>query len=118
MCEKNLCEGVPAELSRDSLSANRSSDNTVVCRQSRIRNHCTSHARPQIGSFVIAFGGGMGFGIDIKGIVGAGLHTTLATDTASLVKINDSVRAYEEGRDRTNFDARRIRAMIASHDGE
>ncbi len=80
----------------------------------------TGRFQPEVNAVgaIIAFGGGMGFWIDIKGIVGAGLHTPLATDTASLIKINDSVWAYEEGRDRTNLHARCIRAMIASHDGE
>src|SRR5260370_16244928 len=41
----------------------------------------------------VAFGGGVEIGIDVEGVIGAGLHATLAADTSLIVKIDDSVGA-------------------------
>src|SRR5260370_37045054 len=45
----------------------------------------------------VAFGGGVEIGIDVEGVIGAGLHATLAADTSLIVKIDDSVGASVEG---------------------
>jgi hypothetical protein len=46
------------------------------------------------------------------------LRAGFAADAAARVEINDSVRAREKRRHRTNLDARRIRAVIAAHHGK
>ena len=45
---------------------------------------------------VIAFGGGVSLRVDIKCIVGTGLHAGLASNAAAVVKINDAVFALIE----------------------
>ena len=67
---------------------------------------------------VVAFGGGVRVGINIECVVGTGLHASLAADTAAIVEIDDPVTAAEQSRDRANFHAGSIVAMIATHHGE
>ena len=66
----------------------------------------------------VAFGGRAGFGVNVKRVVGAGLHAGLASDTAAVVEINDAVVALEQRAGRANLDARRLLAMVASHHAE
>ena len=40
---------------------------------------------------VIAFGGRMGFRINVQRIIWAGLHTALTADTPARIKIDDAV---------------------------
>jgi hypothetical protein len=51
-------------------------------------------------------------------IVGACLRTSFATDAASIIEIDDAVLSREQRFDRADLDARRVGAVIASHDGE
>jgi hypothetical protein len=55
----------------------------------------------------------VGVGIDIEGVIRTSLHAA-AADATPLVEIHNAVIAPVQSRDRTNFDARRIIAMIAS----
>src|SRR5207249_6112285 len=43
-------------------------------------------------SAVVALGGGLGGGIDVERVVGAGLHARLAADTALAVEVHDGER--------------------------
>jgi hypothetical protein len=60
----------------------------------------------------------MGFRVDVQCIVRTCLHTRLATDTTVLVKINDSIIPRIQRLRWTDANARGIRAMIATHNGE
>jgi hypothetical protein len=46
------------------------------------------------------------------------LHAAFAADAAAIVEIHDAVIALEQCGDRTDFDARRVFTMVATHDGE
>jgi hypothetical protein len=56
---------------------------------------------------------GVCVGIDIKRVVGTGLHARLATDAAIAVEIDDAVVAPEQSSHRTYRDAGRVVAVIA-----
>lgn len=64
---------------------------------------------------VVAFGGGVRLWIDVQGVVRARLHACATTDTAAIVKIDDSIGSPVEGSDRADFNARRGIAMITPH---
>jgi hypothetical protein len=66
----------------------------------------------------IAFGCGFAIGIDVKRIIGTGLHAGLAADAAFVIEINYSISSSEQRHRGTNFDARRVVAMIAAQHGE
>ena len=62
----------------------------------------------------VALLGGVRVGINVKRVVGAGLHARLATDAAVAVEVDDSVVAAEQRGHRTDRDARRVFAMVAT----
>ena len=64
---------------------------------------------------VIAFGSRVIFRLHKNRIVWTGLRAGFAADTPLIIKINDAIRAGVKCRRRTNFDTRRISAMIATH---
>ena len=63
----------------------------------------------------IALGGGVAIGVDVKSIVGTGLHATLAADTAAIIEVYDSIRTAEERVGGTNLDAGGVVAVVTSH---
>ena len=66
----------------------------------------------------VAFRCGVGIGIDVKGIVGAGLHARLAANAEVVVKVNDAIGAVEEGYSRANLDTGRVVAVVTPEYGE
>jgi len=54
-------------------------------------------------------------GMHVDRIVRASLCARFASDTASIIEIDDPILAREQRFDRTDLDARSIGAMIASH---
>jgi len=64
----------------------------------------------------ITFGRGPGIGIDVQGVVGAGLHAGLATDAALIVEIDDAVASPEKGPGGTDLYAGGVIAVVASQD--
>src|SRR5439155_13143698 len=69
-------------------------------------------------SAIVALGGGLGGGIDVERVVGAGLHARFAADAALAVEVHDAVRPSVERDGRTDRDARRVVAVITSEDRE
>jgi hypothetical protein len=65
---------------------------------------------------VVALGRRICIGVNVKGIVGTGLHATLAADAAVIVKIHNAVSPGVKCCCGTNFNARCIRTMIAAMD--
>ena len=61
-----------------------------------------------------AFGGGVGFGVEIDRVVRAGLHAGFASDANGRVELDDAVIALIHGRDGTDAHAGRVGAMIAA----
>jgi hypothetical protein len=61
---------------------------------------------------------GVCVGIDIKRVVGTGLHARLTTDAAVAVKIDDAVVSPEQRSNRTYRNAGSIVAVIAPQDGK
>src|SRR6185437_14790781 len=57
-------------------------------------------------------------GIDIEGVIRAGLHAALAANTSLVVKVDDSVRTPVESFGGTNGDARGRIAVVTSHHSE
>src|SRR5579875_84633 len=74
--------------------------------------------QPNLGAVgaVVALGGSMRIGVDIERIVGAGLHTGLAADTAAGVEIDDAISPLVQSSGRTDSNARSIIAVIAAVD--
>ena len=66
----------------------------------------------------VAFCSGIGRGIDVEGIVRAGLHARLAADAAPRIEIDDTVGPPEEGAGGADLDARGILAVVAALDEE
>jgi hypothetical protein len=66
----------------------------------------------------VALSRGVVIGIDVESIVRASLHARFATNAAPVVEIHDSIGAPVERASRTNFRARRVIAVIASHHPE
>jgi hypothetical protein len=56
--------------------------------------------------------------VDVNRVVGARLHATLAPDTTGVVEVDDPVGSLEERLRGTDLDARRIGAMVATHNRE
>ena len=75
-----------------------------------------SRFQPQIGAMgaKVTFGCGVGTGIDVNGVIGAGLHARLAADATGRIKFNDAVGALVHGRHRTDTHARRVGAVVAA----
>jgi len=67
---------------------------------------------------VIAFGRRVIVGVHIDGVIWAGLRASFAADAAAVVEIDDAVLASEQRRNRTDLDARRVCAVIATHHAE
>src|SRR5579872_3758586 len=63
----------------------------------------------------IALGCRVVVGIDIQGIVGTSLHAAFAADASAVVEIDDAISSAVECASRTNFRARSVIAVIASH---
>ena len=63
---------------------------------------------------IVARGGSMTVGVDVKRVVGTRLHTRFAPYTAIGVKVNNTIGAFVQRLRWTNSDARRIRTMIAA----
>ena len=63
-----------------------------------------------------AFGGGVGFGIEINRVIRAGLHTGFAPDANRRIELDDAVRALIHRGDGTDTHARRVGAMITARD--
>src|SRR6185437_11118836 len=57
-------------------------------------------------------------GIDIEGVIRAGLHAALAANTSLIVKVDDSVRTPVEGFGGTDGDAGGRIAVVTSHHPE
>src|SRR5262249_21140622 len=66
----------------------------------------------------IALGCGIAVGIDVKRVVGAGLHAAFATDAALIVEVDNSVGSSVEGVGGANGGAGRIVAVVTSHHAE
>ena len=64
----------------------------------------------------IAFCGGIGLGIDIKGIIRAGLHARFAADAAQIIKVDYAVGTLIQRRGGADVDAGRLFAMVAAMD--
>ena len=62
--------------------------------------------------------GGVCIGIDIKRVVGTGLHARLATDASVAVEIDDAVVTPEQRSNRTYRDAGCVVAVIAPQNGK
>jgi hypothetical protein len=56
----------------------------------------------------------LGFRIQVKRVIGAGLHTGFATNTTLLIKIDDPIRSFEKSGGGADKDARRIITMITA----
>ena len=67
---------------------------------------------------VVAFGRRVRLGIDIQGVVGAGLHARFAADATVGIEIDDAVRAQKQRRNRADLHAGRIGAVVAAVNGE
>ncbi len=65
---------------------------------------------------VITFCGGVCVGINIECVIGASLHTSLASNATPIVKVDDSVVPGVKSGDRTDCHAGCIVTMIAPHD--
>ena len=65
---------------------------------------------------IIALGRRVSVGVDVQSIVGAGLHTSLTANAASIVKIDNAVLSSEQCRNWADFDTRGVIAMVAAHD--
>jgi hypothetical protein len=78
-------------------------------------NH-TGRFQAKIGAVgtIVAFGGGMGFRVHIDGVIGTGLHTSLAADTDAAIELYNSIVPLVHGGDRANTDTGRIGAVIAA----
>ena len=61
-----------------------------------------------------AFCGGIGFGVEIDRVVGAGLHAGFAADANARVELDDAVCALIHGSDGTDAHAGRVGAMVAA----
>ena len=66
----------------------------------------------------VTFRGGVVVGIDVEGVVGAGLHASFAPDTSRVVEVHDSIMPAVERVGRTNLDARSIVAVVTSQHAE
>jgi hypothetical protein len=66
----------------------------------------------------VTFGRGIVVGIDVQGVIGTGLHATLAADASLIVKIDDSVGAPVEGFGGANGNAGGRIAVVTSHHPE
>ena len=64
------------------------------------------------------FRGGVIVRLHVKRVVGTGLHARFAADAALAVEVDDAVGAAKQRDRRTNFDTRRIVAMIAAQHRE
>lgn len=64
---------------------------------------------------VIAFSGSVRLRVDIKSVVGAGLHAGFTTDAAAVVKVDDAILSPVQCRDWTNLDAGCVVTVIAAH---
>ncbi len=71
-----------------------------------------SHLHPR--SIEITFGGGVTIGIDVKRIIGTSLHAGFTTDAPFVVEIDDAIGTTEKCHRGTNFDTRRVVAMVAA----
>jgi len=61
-----------------------------------------------------AFCNGVGFGVEIDRVVGAGLHAGFAADANGRVKLDDAIAALIHGCDGTDAHAGRVDAVIAA----
>jgi hypothetical protein len=64
---------------------------------------------------VVALGGGVIFGVDIKRVIRAGLHARFAANAAVFVKIDDAIIAKIKRFGWANFHARRVGTVVATH---
>jgi len=69
-------------------------------------------------SAVVALRSGVIGGFHVESVVRAGLCTRFAADTPAIIEIDNAVLACEEGRYRTDLDARSIGAVVAPHHRE
>jgi hypothetical protein len=79
-------------------------------------NDHTGRFQAKIGAVgaIVAFGGGTGFRIHIDGVIGAGLHTSLAADTDTAIELYNSIMPLVHGSHGANTDTGRIGAVIAA----
>ena len=63
---------------------------------------------------IVALGGGMGFRVHIDGVIGAGLHTSLAANADTAVELYNSIVPLVHGSHGANTDTGGIGAMIAA----
>ena len=61
-----------------------------------------------------AFRGGVGFGVEIDRVVGAGLHAGFTSDADAWVELNDAVVALIHRSHGTDAHARRVGTVIAA----
>ena len=66
----------------------------------------------------VAFGRGLGGGVDVERVIRAALHAGLAADAAPRVEVHDPVAAAEERGRRADLDAGRVVAVVAAGDLE
>jgi hypothetical protein len=62
----------------------------------------------------VTFRGGVGFGVEIDRVVGAGLHAGFASDANGRVELDDAVVTLIHGSDGADAHARRIGAVVAA----
>src|SRR4051812_46198087 len=67
---------------------------------------------------VVAFGGRVRVRIDIQRVVRASLSTGFAADTTVIIEIDNPIGSGIKGSNRTDFNTRRVRAVIATVNGE
>ncbi len=62
----------------------------------------------------VALGRGVGVGVNVDGVVGAGLHAGLAADAGFGVELHNAVGALIHGRGGADVDAGRVGAVVAA----
>ena len=67
---------------------------------------------------VVAFGGRVRVRVDIQRVVRASLGTGFATNTTVIVEIDDPIGSGIKGSNRTDFNTRRVSAVVATVNGE
>jgi hypothetical protein len=63
---------------------------------------------------VVTFGGAVGCGIDIDGVIRTGLHAGFTANTDLRVKLNNPVSPLIHGRDRADTDAGWVGAVVTA----
>ena len=67
---------------------------------------------------IVALGGGMAVGIDVKRVVGTRLHTGLTANAAAGVEVDNAILALKKSFSWTNSDAGSVVAVVTTIDQE